>query len=117
MMVVSLSMMYFILCNIQFWVSDYLIYALGFKSDLVAVSFTVICVTSPTAGVISSGIIGAKIGGFESKYTMPLIIFFGVIATTAGMLVPFFETYWPIVISLWIYLYTGGCMLTLMLGV
>jgi hypothetical protein len=84
---------------------------------LVAVSFTVICVTSPTAGVIASGIIGAKIGGFESKYTMPLIMFFGLIATTAGMLVPFFESYWPIVISLWIYLCVGGCMLTLMLGV
>lgn len=46
-----------------------------------------------------------------------LIAGLGVFASVTGMLVPFLSGFWALVATLWLYLFVGACMLTLMMGV
>ena len=66
-MILSLTVMYFVLCNIQFWISDYMETKVGIDKNTVVISFLVICITSPTAGVFLSAIIPGKLNNNSTK--------------------------------------------------
>jgi hypothetical protein len=85
--------------------------------ELVFVAFCVTCVTAPTFGAILSGLIGSYIGGYASKYALPILCSCGILASFFGPLIPFYDKFWPIVINLWIYLFFGGIMLPMITGV
>jgi hypothetical protein len=48
---------------------------------------------------------------------MPILSLFGVVASVFGPPIPFYDSFWPIVINLWIYLFFGGIMLPMMTGI
>ena len=53
----SLSVLYFVITGIQFWISDYFIVVLGVAQEKVFVYFSVSCITGPTMGVMVGGFI------------------------------------------------------------
>ena len=53
---------------IQYWASDYMLIALEVQDETQRLfGFSVVCLTSPTCGLILGGFIVDKIGGYYKK--------------------------------------------------
>lgn len=60
----ALSILYFIISGIQFWISDYLRVVLEIEAHKVFVFFSFTCITAPTFGVIVGGVVIHSLGGY-----------------------------------------------------
>lgn len=115
-MVLSLSSIYFIITNIQFWMSDYMMVVLGASEQTVFIAFTFICVTSPTLGSVLSGWLGYYMGGYQSRHALPLCIGLAFICLVLGIPVPFIDSYLGLAVMIWLYLFVGGIFLPILTG-
>jgi len=62
-LVLAMSSMCFIITNVQFWMSDYLIAVLNLNEKKVFFAFAFVCITSPTSGAAISGSLGDVLEG------------------------------------------------------
>jgi Na+/melibiose symporter-like transporter len=65
-LVLALSLLWFVITDIQFWISNYYENVLGVSQQRVAIAFSVVCIFCPTSGAVVSGMICARCGGYES---------------------------------------------------
>lgn len=114
-MIFALTVMYFVLCNIQFWISDYMVTEVGIDENTVVISFLVICITSPTVGVLISAIIPGKLNNDSTKI-MRFILSVQFFLLILACMIPSLSNFWGLVISLWLFMCLGGCVMTMMLG-
>jgi len=116
---IGLSIIFFMITNIQFWIPDYLVKIRDAPYETVVILFSVICITAPVGGAILSSSIGAKIGGYESPYALPICISFSLLISIFGMPVPFLpnEYNWLFYLLLWFMIFCGGVIVPLCTGV
>ena len=113
----NLSTVFFLTTNIYFWLSDYLITVDGIKYEKVVFMFTFICITAPTSGAIVSGIVGQKIGGYESQWALPVTIGAGLIITAASLPWCFITSPNVKFLLLWFQFFGGGIVVPINTGV
>lgn len=113
----SNSIAFFTMGSIQFWGADYMLnYLKVTDSNTRMVTFSILCITGPTLGVIIGGIVGSCIGGYESKNSILCCIFFCVLSTISAIplclagLVTF-------CFCSWVFLFFTGAMMPLETGI
>jgi hypothetical protein len=114
----SLSSLFFVITAVQYWGSDYMEKALHVKDkNLRLLSFSIICITSPTFGVIFGGWTISKIGGYESKHSILLCFIYASLASIFSLPVPFFDDLTKFTIFLWFVLFFGGAIVPPLTGI
>jgi MFS transporter, Spinster family, sphingosine-1-phosphate transporter len=116
-LVLTLSVLFFSISGIQYWITDYFIEVLGEPEKRVHIYFGVTAITSPIGGALLSGYWGSKIGGYGSKYALPSAIFAGVICCITAVPVPFLDNFVFVICCIWIMLFCGGFILPIVTGV
>lgn len=107
-MALALSLLYFIISGIQFWITDYCQTVLMIEPKKVFFFFSLTCITAPTAGVGVSGWLIHKCGGYSSPKALKMCSLFAVGALLSSLPVPFIDSYFPFQLCLWLLLFFGG---------
>jgi hypothetical protein len=115
--IISLTGLFYIITDIQYWITLYLINNIGVSEQQAQIGFAIICITSPTAGAASSGPITAYFGGYEHKNGLRLALFFAILSGVISIPIPFIDNFYLLAVNLWFYLYLGGILVPLMTGV
>lgn len=114
----GLSSLFFIITIIQFWGPLYMKDVLKITDEYqINISFGIVCVSSPTMGVLFGGYTSSKIGGYESKHSIMLIVIFALCTTLTAIPITFVTNLIPFIIWLWIYLFFGGAILPGLTGI
>jgi hypothetical protein len=114
----SLSSLFFVITAVQYWGTDYMEKALNVKDkNLRLLSFSIICITSPTLGVIFGGWTISKIGGYESKHSILLCFIYASLASIFSLPVPIFDDLAKFTIFLWFVLFFGGAIVPPLTGI
>lgn len=110
----TLSTIYFIITNVQFWFSDYMELILKMDKEHVVMSFSLICITAPTTGALIGSVIINKLGGYNSVNTMPFCLFVGVLCGMMGMPIPFMDNAPLVLLLLWLAIFNGGMLVPIL---
>lgn len=114
----SLASLFFVITAVQYWGSDYIKNVLLEKDDnKVLLSFTIVCVSSPTLGVIFGGFMSTKLGGYESKHSILLCVIFALFACVFSIPVPLVSGVVEFTVFLWFVLFFGGAILPPITGI
>ena len=81
------SILYFGLEILQFWGNNYLKEYKEISSKSKLFLFNVICVSGPTLGVASGGIITSKLGGYSKKKAIYFALFLSIFCSFCGLLI------------------------------
>lgn len=110
--------LFFIITVVQFWGTDYMKTVLLVPNpNSIKLSFAIICITSPTLGVIVGGLITTKIGGYEKKQASLLVVILAGLASGFAILVTFADKIITFTIFLWLVLFFGGAILAPITGI
>lgn len=107
-LVLAVSGMFFIVTNIQFWMSDYMELIFDADPKLVKKIFMFVCLTSPTLGAVCVSCVPTN----WDRYWTCLGV--GLLAAFAGIQIPITTNFWYAATMVWIYLFFGGIMLPLL---
>jgi len=114
----SLSTLFFIITAVQYWGSDYIEQALKVKDkNIILLSFSVVCVTSPTLGVIIGGWTSSLIGGYESKHSILLCLIYAIFAGLFSLPITYTDEVLEFTIYLWLVLFFGGAIVPVITGI
>ena len=116
MCICGLTCLYFIITNIQYWVTLYLINIIGATESMAQTAFAIICVTAPTTGAVASGPITKWVGGYESPNALRLALFLSVLCGAIAFPLPLLDNFYLVCILLWLYLLVGGMLVPLATG-
>ena len=117
LMLASLTLLYYIIAGIQYWISDYMITVLGQDETVVFTAFAFISVTGPVLGVVTGGNITACLGGFNSLRSLKMTCGLAVVTLLSSAPVPFLDDFIAVAVMVWVLLYSGGCVLPSMTGI
>lgn len=84
-MCLALTVLYFVITGIQFWMSDYFITELKVKKETIFFAFGIVSITGPVLGVIVGGKIVSCLGGYNSRKSLYLIIVMAIFACLCAM--------------------------------
>lgn len=114
----ALAIIYLIVSGIQFWCNDYMEDALYITNKNTRLAmFATVSATSPTLGIIISGLVTTKVGGYETKHSVliPLLSCFIVGILSNIVVAPNNEIAFSI--YFWLYLFFGSVCLPPMTGI
>jgi hypothetical protein len=117
MCISGLTCLYFIITNIQYWVTLYLIDNIGATQSAAQTGFAIICVTAPTSGAVASGPATKAVGGYESNNALRLGLLLAVLSGAIAFPLPFLNDFFAFCACLWLYLFVGGMLVPLITGV
>lgn len=112
----ALANLFFIITVVQYWAPDYLQLILHYDEDEVNIAFIIICITSPTLGVIFGGFLSSHLGGYESKHSLTMCMVLGLGAALFTIPVPFVDSLYIFTGLLWVVLFFGGAILPTITG-
>lgn len=115
--IATISILFFIISGIQYWVTDYFIEVIGQPEQKVFMFFSITAITAPVLGAIASGIICSYLGGYEGKWTLPSALLAAVLCMGAAIAFPLIDNFTALVCLIWILLFMGGYILPLMTGI
>jgi len=98
----SISILFFIVTGIQFWLSDYMKVALQVPASDVDTWFAVITITGPVLGVVVGGLIVNFFGGYENPMTIGICFVECSLAAVVGLPLPFVTHFTWFIIFLWL---------------
>lgn len=114
----GLSTLYFIITAVQYWATDYMIDVLGEKDrSKVILCFSVICISSPTLGVLVGGLVSGRLGGYESKDSVLFCLIAATISALFSIVTPLCDSVIHFTVSLWIVLFFGGMVVPPTIGI
>ena len=109
---ISLCAIYIIVAAIQFWINDYLQYALKIEDEKTRLMiFGGVIITSPASGMVLGGIILSKVGGYESEKAIYIPLVFSLIVIVFANLAPLSTNAYIFVPLFWIYLFAGSTII------
>lgn len=114
---VGLSLLYFIVTGIQFWVTDYLQTVLNIQQSKVFTFYTLTSISAPVLGVIAGGSVTHKYGGYESPNALKIASLASVVALASALPVPFVNSFGLFLVFLWILLFAGGFIVPVVTGI
>ena len=116
--VLTMASLFFILTSIQFWGSNYMKNHLKIDNQThQLISFAVICLTSPTIGVLVGGAIINKIGGYETKHSSIFCFICCCLSVSFIIPIPFFDNLIWFTIFGWLALFFGGALMAPLTGI
>ena len=113
---VTISLIFFVVAALQYWITKYLIVVLGVDTNIVFAYFSFACITGPVGGMIMGGLVTSKLGGFNSKktiYTSLVMLAFACLASTP---MPYINTFWIFAIDMWLTLFVGAFAVPVLTG-
>lgn len=113
----SLTVLYYVIAGIQYWISDYMITVLKQEETVVFSSFAFISVTGPVLGVVVGGNVTTCLGGYNSKRSMKTTCILGVLCIFSAFPVIFLDNFIAVAVLVWLLLFSGGCILPSMTGI
>jgi hypothetical protein len=117
----GLASLYFVVSGIQFWVTRYLTEVLGVPRRTVLICFTLTSITAPVLGVIMSGWILDKLGGYKgtkgTTTATKACFVFAVIACAFAIPAGLVGNFIVVICCLWITLLFGGGVVPIASGV
>ena len=109
---ITLCAIYAIVAAIQFWINDYLQYALKIEDAKTRLMmFGAVIITSPPLGMVIGGIILSKVGGYESEKAIYIPLISSLIVTIFANLAPLSTNAYLFVPLFWIYLFAGSTII------
>lgn len=119
LVVLSISMLYFIITGIQNWVADYMKTQLKVNVHLVDLAFIIISVTSPVLGVIVGGNITTYLGGYTTKKSIKQTLLFATCSMLSSIPIPLWVEgqFWGFIVFLWLLMFFGGAILPSLTGI
>jgi len=119
-MTFGLCSVYFIVTNIQFWMTAYLIDIIGANPLIVVSVFSFTTITAPLSGIIIGGTLSDSYGGYKGKNTYKAIqmcVAFGLIAFIFAFPLGFIFSFIYISILLWAFLFFGAAIVPIATGI
>jgi len=117
MLTVGLSLLYFIVTGIQFWVTDYLQTVLNMPQSTVFAFYSLTSISAPVAGVIAGGSVTHKFGGYQSPNALKIASVASIVAMASALPVPFVNNFPLFLILLWMLLFAGGFIVPVVTGI
>lgn len=112
-----ISSLLFIITGIQFWISDYMLTVLNVDQRAVFLSFSIVCVTAPTFGIIYGGYIIQSVGGYTNENAINKCFTYSIIAAIFGLLLPLVDFFVLFIINVWFLLFFGASIVPGLTGI
>ena len=100
--VLTISVLYFVVTGIQFWVSDYCRVVLGMSKGYVYIMFAIVSITAPTLGVLVGGRQSSNLGGYTGEYAILFCLINVFFTCVFAIPIPFLDNFIVIGILLWL---------------
>lgn len=113
----TLSLLYFITTNIQFWMSDYLVEINEVPYETTVILFAFVSITAPIGGAIASGFIGKALGGFQSKHTILFVTLVTFVTAFLAVPIPLIPSNILVFTLIWILFFMGGICVPMQTGI
>ena len=116
--ILTLSILFFIVTCVQYWTSDYMLIALEVEDETKRLyAFSIVCLTSPTCGLLIGGYIVDYLGGYSNKKSLVFCFVFAISSIIPALLLPLVNSYYLYAILLWILLFLGSGILPTLQGI
>ena len=114
----TLAVLFYILTVIQFQGTEYMMNALGATNlTQTLMCFAIICLTSPTLGIlIGSSIINYQ-GGYETKNSILICLISSTLSAICTIPAPFMTNIYTFTLCLWLVLFFGGAVVPPLNGI
>ena len=114
---IALIIIFIIVSALQFWINDYMenVLLISKKSNLTI--FLIVMITSPSIGIFTGGIIGDKIGGYQSINSLYFVLYCSIFAEIISLIYPFTNNIIFFIIFFWVFLFIGSCILPIINGI
>jgi MFS family permease len=110
--VLTMSMLYFIVTFIQYWASDYMLIALDIQDEKQRLfAFSLVCLSSPTLGLVIGGLIVDRLGGYSRKSSVIFCLISSLLCIIPAILIPFVDSLINYVCLLWVLLFFGAALI------
>lgn len=113
----TLSLLYFMTTNIQFWMSDYLVEINQVPYETTVIMFAFVCITAPIGGAIASGFIGNCLGGFQSRKLIMFVTLVSFVTACLGIPIPFIPNNTIVFFLIWVLFFMGGIVVPMQTGI
>ncbi|CAK95162.1 unnamed protein product (macronuclear) [Paramecium tetraurelia] len=114
---IVISILYFIVTGIQFWMTDYMIKEMHQEKQTVNIVFAIVSITAPVFGCITGGLIAQKLGGYQRTKSLYVCVLYCSLCCISAAPVPFTETFWFGALCLWFLLFFGGAIVPPLMGI
>ncbi|CAD8184840.1 unnamed protein product [Paramecium octaurelia] len=114
---IVISILYFIVTGIQFWMTDYMIKEMHQEKQTVNIVFAIVSITAPVFGCITGGLIAQKLGGYQRTKSLYVCVLYCSLCCISAAPVPFTETFWFGALCLWLLLFFGGAIVPPLMGI
>lgn len=115
--VLGISILFFIITAVQFWVTDYLKNVLKIDERTVSISFMTTCITAPTFGIILGGYLATKLKSNDSMLSLSSCVVLAVFALTFSIPIPFIQDIYSFSVLLWLILFCGAAIMPILTGI
>ena len=116
--ILTLSLLYFIVTCVQYWTSDYMLIALEIEDETKRLyAFSIVCLTSPTCGLLIGGYIVDYLGGYSNKNSLLFCFVLAILSIIPAIPLPLVNSYYLYAILLWILLFFGAGILPTLQGI
>ena len=85
------------------------------KSNLTI--FLIVMITAPSIGIFTGGLIGDKIGGYQSINALYFVFYSSIFSEIMSLIYPFTYNIIFFIIFFWIFLFIGSCILPIINGI
>lgn len=118
----TLSILYFVVTGIQFWVTDYLVTELGADHATVVMMFAICAVTGPVCGLMFGGWFIDRIGGYRDSAralcnALGVCVLLGIGAVACSVVAASANAFAVVIIFIWLILFFGGALLPTATGI
>ncbi|CAD8101773.1 unnamed protein product [Paramecium sonneborni] len=114
---IVISILYFIVTGIQFWMTDYMIKEMHQEKQTVNIVFAIVSITAPVFGCVTGGLIAQKLGGYQRSKSLYVCVLYCSLCCVSAAPVPFTETFWFGALCLWFLLFFGGAIVPPLMGI
>ena len=112
------SGMLYMVSGILFWGSDYFRDVLNVPKDDVTLYFAIVSISSPVLGAVASfPIVSYVVKGYRNYSTLPVCFCIGMMSAVICVFLPMYQSFVPVLLSIWGGLFLGGIMLPIYQGV
>jgi MFS family permease len=114
---IALIIIFIIVSALQFWINDYMenVLLVSKKSNLTI--FLIVMITAPSIGIFTGGLIGDKIGGYQSINALYFVFYSSIFSEIMSLIYPFTYNIIFFIIFFWIFLFIGSCILPIINGI
>ena len=113
----AITLLYYLVTGIQYWISDYMITTLKVEEAKVFVSYATITVTGPVIGIVFGGNITTYFGGYTSKPVLTTGLAVAFLCSLVAIPMPFLNSFILFSVLLWFLLFLGGSVLPCLTGI